>query len=61
LKEDVQFNFNVKDRWGKTPVDEAVELGNAVIMQILGVDKKIDRATPIKIPKSRLHFEAKDE
>lgn len=38
MKEEANYNFAVKDRWGKTPIDEAKEQGNVVIMELLGVE-----------------------
>lgn len=35
LKEEVDVNFNVKDRWGRTPLDEAKALNNGEMLHLL--------------------------
>lgn len=34
LKEEAAFNFNTKDRWGRTPLKEALELKNPEVLQL---------------------------
>ena len=35
MREEVDLNFNVKDRWNRTPLDEAKALNNAEILNLL--------------------------
>jgi len=35
MKEEVDLNFNVKDRWNRTPLDEAKALNNAELLNLL--------------------------
>ena len=41
LKNEVGFNFNIKDRWGKTPLDEAIRIGNEAVIKLLKEDEKV--------------------
>mmetsp|Transcript_32608 Transcript_32608/g.29465 ORF Transcript_32608/g.29465 Transcript_32608/m.29465 type:complete len:96 (-) Transcript_32608:179-466(-) len=36
LKENTSYNFNTKDRWGKTPIDEAKELKDVEMLKVFG-------------------------
>lgn len=36
LRDEVTFNFTIKDRWGKTPLDEARDANQTEIIEILG-------------------------
>lgn len=49
LKEEAAFNFNTKDRWGRTPLNEAFELKNPEVLQLFAESLP---SMDIKKPKS---------
>ena len=40
LKENTSYNFNTKDRWGKTPIDEAKELKDVEMLKVFGASQE---------------------
>jgi len=43
LRDEVGFNFNLQDRWGQTPIDEAKRLGSPEVISVLSMPSLIGK------------------